>query len=93
MSAIAMARQVAGDAVEAVGEKVGAAAGSAAATATVAAIGAKFGGIGAFASAAVAPIVADSVQGGAASITARAADAVRGHVENPLDTTFNEPRK
>ena len=85
---MATARHVAADAVQAVRERLGAAAGNAAATATVAAIGAKTGGIGTIAAAAIAPTVASGVQHDAATITDRAANAVRGQEANPLNTSF-----
>ena len=89
MGSMAMARGVAADAVQAVGDRLGAAAGNAAATATVAAIGAKTGGLGAIAAAGIAPSVASGVQNVAGAITDRAANAVRGpQAENPLDTSF-----
>lgn len=88
MGSMATARHVAADAVQAVGERLGAAAGNAAATATVAAIGAKTGGIGGVAAAAIAPTVASGVQNVAATITDRAANAVRGQEANPLNTSF-----
>ena len=85
---MATARHLAADAVQAVGERLGAAAGNAAATATVAAIGAKTGGIGAVAAAAIAPTVASGVQNVAGAVTDRAANAVRGQEANPLNTSF-----
>jgi hypothetical protein len=82
------AREVAAGAVQAVGDKAGAVAGGVAATATVAAIGAKTGGVGLAAGAALAPAVAAKVQGFASTITDLATGAILGGADNPLNTSM-----